>query len=159
VNAAASASLAVAALLLVAAGFSKTVRPDTTARALRVAPAAVRAGACAEAVLGILALLSVGGRITSALVATSYLAFASFVTVALVQDRPLATCGCFGEPDTPPTLVHVLIDAALAAGCAHAAATATPVPHGWALAAAAVPAYMAFVAMTALPRALTAGRR
>ena len=158
-NAAASASLAVAALLLVAAGLSKTVRPDTTARALHVPPVAVRAGACAEAVIGVMTLLNLGGRITAALVAASYLSFACFVTVALLQDRPLATCGCFGEPDTPPTLVHVVIDVALAAGCAHAAATGTHVPHGWALAAAAVPAYMAFVAMTALPRALATGRR
>jgi hypothetical protein len=158
-NAAASASLAVAALLLVAAGLAKLARPSNTARALRVPAAVVRGAASAEAVLGVLALARAGGRVTAALVAFSYLAFACFVAVAMIQGRPLATCGCFGEPDTPPTLLHVIIDAALAAGCAHAATTGTTAPRGLTLAAAVVPAYIAFVAMTALPRALAAGRR
>jgi hypothetical protein len=30
--------------------------------------------------------------------------------VALVRDTPLSSCGCFGEPDTPPTNLHVAIN-------------------------------------------------
>src|SRR5690606_33515263 len=78
------------------------------------APALVRAGAAAEAVLGAV-VLAVGGRLPAALVAVSYLAFAGFVAVALRSGRPVGTCGCFGRPDTPPRWSHVAVDLALAA--------------------------------------------
>ncbi len=51
----------------------------------------------------------------AALVAASYLAFAGFVLVALRTRAPISSCGCFGKVDTPPSVVHVVIDLAAAA--------------------------------------------
>lgn len=120
----------VAAVLLVGAGAAKAARPGDTARALievvrhegrpprlslRVASSAVRLLAGAEAVLGVAAIVF---PITplAALVAASYVAFAAFVLYARARGGPLATCGCFGSPDTPPTLTHAVVNLCLAAG-------------------------------------------
>ncbi len=126
----------VAAGLLVVAGVAKTLHPDDTARALatlaprgRVAPTLdsvrllVRAGAAAEAALGIAALL-LPRPITAVLVALSYAAFGAVVAYARWRGGPLATCGCFGRPDTPPTIVHLLLDVVLLVAAAAVAATA-----------------------------------
>ena len=113
------AAYAAAALVLALAGAAKVARPHDTARALRAAglpgsPTLVRAGAAVEVVIG-LAAVTTGARAASALVAASYLAFAIFVGQALRRHLPLATCGCLGEPDSPPTPAHVVIDLGLAA--------------------------------------------
>ncbi len=125
----------VAAGLLVVAGVAKALRPRDTARALMaLAPRArvgspldsvrrlVRAGAVAEAALGIAALL-LPRPLTAALVAFSYAAFGAIVAYARWRGGPLATCGCFGRPDTPPTTVHLLLDVVLLAAAAVVAAT------------------------------------
>jgi len=126
----------VAAGLLVVAGVTKAVRPDDTARALaalaggtgrtvplRLTRTIVRVGALAEALLGIAALVA-PRPVTAALVALSYAAFAVVVAVAWRRGGSLATCGCFGRPDTPPTAVHLLLDLALAVVAAVVAAGA-----------------------------------
>ncbi|HVT42215.1 MAG TPA: MauE/DoxX family redox-associated membrane protein [Acidimicrobiales bacterium] len=123
----------VAAGLLVIAGVAKAARPDDTARALgalsgrpvplRVTRAAVRGGALAEALLGLVALL-VPRPVTAALVALSYAAFAVVVAYAWRRGGPLGTCGCFGRPDTPPTAVHLVLDVAFAVVATIVAATA-----------------------------------
>ena len=125
----------VAAALLVVAGVAKAARPDDTARALgellapwrtvplRVLRSAVRGGAAVEAGLGLVALL-VPRALPAALVSCSYLGFAAVVALARRRGGPLATCGCFGRPDTPPTTVHLLIDLLLAAACGAVAAAA-----------------------------------
>ena len=117
-----TALVGAAALLLLAAGALKVADPTRTAGALAargwtVPPAAVRAGALAEAALGA-ATVVVGGRILPALVAVSYAGFAWFVAGALRSGTPVGTCGCFGRPDTPPRLFHVVVDAALAVAAA-----------------------------------------
>ena len=85
------------------------------------APAAlVRVGALAELLLGVLAIAS-GSRLAAAGVALSYAAFTVFVLVALRRGGVLASCGCFGKADTPPTATHVAVTAA-AAGVAAAVA-------------------------------------
>jgi len=61
--------------------------------------------------------------VTAGLVAASYLAFAGFVTVVLTRGGPLASCGCFGTPDTPATRLHVVVDLALAVSAATVAGT------------------------------------
>jgi hypothetical protein len=123
---------AIAAVLLAVGGAAKAVRPRDTAQAItavgvrfpRLLPArvAVRLGGAAEAVLGVAALL-VGGPALCALVAVSYLAFAGFVLVALRTGAPISSCGCFGKVDTPPSLVHVVLDVAFAGVAAAAAFT------------------------------------
>ncbi len=129
----------IAAGLLVAAGLGKAIRPDDTARALapllpgsRARPPAqslvrsvLRAAALAETALGVVAL-ALPRPATAALVALSYLAFAGVVAYAHRRGGPLSTCGCFGRPDTPPTVVHLLLNLALAAA---AATFAVAAPH------------------------------
>ncbi len=130
----------VAAGLLFVAGVAKARHPDDTARALTaLAPRGraalplgpvrqlVRAGALAEAALGLAALL-VPRPVTAALVALSYAAFGAVVASARWRGGPLATCGCFGRPDTPPTTVHLVLNLVLAGAAAVVAVTAPP--HG-----------------------------
>jgi len=111
----------VACGLLAAAGVAKVVRPDDTARALAAAVplrrqtmrTVVRAGSVAEAALGITALV-LPRPWWAALVALSYLVFAGFVAHARSTGGAIARCGCFGTPDTPATMVHVVINGVLA---------------------------------------------
>jgi hypothetical protein len=119
---------AMAASLLVAGGVAKALRPTDTANALRIvglpgSTLLVRVGACAEALVGA-AALTLGDSISAALVAVSYLAFAVFVFVALRSGSPIASCGCFGRADTPPSALHVGIN--LAAVAAAMAVVFTP---------------------------------
>jgi hypothetical protein len=114
----------IASGLLVAAGVGKAARPDDTARALAMLlPASpppgvlrwvVRTGALAEGALGVVALVAPRPA-TAALVALSYVCFFGVVAYARWRGGALATCGCFGRPDTPPTVLHLVIDLALAA--------------------------------------------
>ncbi len=156
----------IGAILLVAASVAKIVRPHDTARALQRAgvaagPMVVRSGAGVEAAIGV-AALAAGGAAADFLVAVSYCAFAGFVAVALARHLPIRTCGCFGEPDSPPSLPHVLLDL-LFAGCAAYSVvsrghTALPdaVHQPWDgvpfLAEVAVGALLAYLAMVELPR-------
>ncbi len=170
----------VASALLVLAGGAKAWRPDDTARALapllprslralRRARILVRAGALAEAALGFTALV-LPHPVTAALVAASYAGFAAVVALARRRGGALATCGCFGRPDTPPTMVHLLLDLALAAAAA-VVAVAAPTsgtlfgllerqPWGGLplLAVSAVGLWLAFLALSALG-ALEGARR
>ncbi len=111
----------VACVLLIAAGLAKAIHPADTARALtglvplppRPLEIAVRTASVGEALLGAIAL-AVPRSVTAGLVAASYLAFAAVVAVLLRRGGAIASCGCFGTPDTPATAVHVAIDLVLA---------------------------------------------
>ncbi len=101
----------IAAALLAIGGVLKAIKPGDTANALRGVglPAGallVRVGGVAEAAIGVWALVT-ADRAAAVLVALSYLAFTGFVVVALVRGAPIASCGCFGKADTPPSWVHV----------------------------------------------------
>lgn len=102
---------AIAALLLVIGGVLKTVRPHDTAVALElsglpVGDVAVRGGGAAEALLGVVALVTVDVAVAT-LVAISYAAFCGFSARALARGLPIASCGCFGDIETPPRRLHV----------------------------------------------------
>jgi hypothetical protein len=104
-----------AALLLVVAGALKAFDPATTAGALRRAgvpapSAAVRAGGVVEALIGAVAIAT-GDPVAALLVAASYAVFTAFVVVALARGIPVGSCGCFGKADTPPSIVHVVVNA------------------------------------------------
>jgi hypothetical protein len=104
--------------LLGLAGLGKLAHPDDTARALAAArlparPALVRAGAAAEVAVAVGACV-LAGPIPPALVALSYLGFVGFVGLALNHGWPIASCGCFGRPDTRPTPTHLIINSAAA---------------------------------------------
>ncbi|WP_432496880.1 MauE/DoxX family redox-associated membrane protein [Kineococcus gypseus] len=167
--------LAGCALLLVA-GVAKLRRPDGTARALRAQhlPAgtgAVRLLGAGEVALALAALAGAPGAAWA--VAAAYAGFTAFVVVALVRDAPLSSCGCFGEPDLPPTRTHVVVTALLAAASAGTAVAGTAggaatgaaglLAAGAPAAAAAagltaLVAWLALLSLTALPR-LAAARR
>jgi hypothetical protein len=155
-----------AAALLVVAGAPKVLRPLDTWRALRsvglpVPVVAVRLGGLAEVAIGVVAILQ-GGRIVDALVAASYLGFTAFVIVALSKGGVLASCGCVGRPDTPPTVAHVVVTALLAASAGVAAGggpsgvlTWTPgstTTHVTVIGLAILLTWLAWLALAELPR-------
>ncbi|MCJ7437470.1 MAG: hypothetical protein MUP97_06895 [Acidimicrobiia bacterium] len=107
----AAGPFSIAAVLLALGGALKALRPADTATALRgvgipVPRLAVRLGGAGEAAIGIWALV-VGDRLEAVLVTASYAVFIGFVVLAMTRDAPIASCGCFGRADTPPSLVHV----------------------------------------------------
>lgn len=123
----------VGAGLLVVAGALKLVRPADTARALAASLPAIPPGvwrplvrglAFTEAAVGAVALAA-PGRVVAAAMAASYLGFAVWVLWARARGGSLSTCGCFGTPDTPPTITHAAVNIVVAAG-AVAVAVASP---------------------------------
>ena len=112
---AATAPFIASVVLLGAAGLAKLWRPDDTSGALRVAGLPshrqlVRAGALLEIALALAAVIA-PGALTGALVAAAYFTFTAFVATALVNRWPIASCGCFGRPDSRPGFGHLLLDA------------------------------------------------
>lgn len=157
---------AVAAALLAVGGALKVAQPADTAVALRMAGLAIGAGvvralAVAEVVVAAGALAT-GNALLVGAVALSYAAFTGFVAVALARDLPLSSCGCLGGIDTPPTGVHVAVNAAAAAVSALAAARGLPPFHEVVadqplagvpfLGLVAVSTWLAVVAMSEVPR-------
>ncbi len=111
-----------AAGLLVVAGVPKLRDPAPLVRALRsvglpAGGALVRALAAVEVAVG-LSALAAPGHLTGALVALAYAAFTGFVALALARGGVLASCGCFGRADTPPTRSHLLVTAVLTVSAA-----------------------------------------
>lgn len=115
---------ATAALLLVS-GIRKLVDPAPTAGALRAA--GLPSQAPAVAALAALEVIVGGGNliVTNSWLAWAqaglYFGFGAFVVYALWRRSPITSCGCFGKPDTPPTILHVVINAAAALGAIVAA--------------------------------------
>lgn len=110
--------LAISALLVVA-GVMKLRRPAFTAGALSAvglpgSDTLVRLLGVTEIVVGVAAAAS-GARLWALAVAVFYMAFALFVAHALRRRTPIATCGCFGSPDTPPTVGHLVLNLGSAA--------------------------------------------
>jgi hypothetical protein len=160
-----------AAGLLVLAGVPKLTDPMPLVRALRTArlPASrglVRAVAASEVVLGV-AAVAVPGRLTAAAVAVSYLTFSAFVALVLRRGGVLGSCGCFGRPDTPPTLAHLAVTLVLAVSAA-ALAAAPPREAVWSsvggelialVGFAALLAWLAYLVMAVLPATTPAAVR
>lgn len=117
---------AIGATLLLLTGGAKLVDPDPTSGALR--SAGLPSGPWAARLLGIIEIalaipaLALGG-IWSAGVGAMYLGFAGFVGWALVRNVPIQSCGCFGKSDTPPTVLHLGYNVAIAVAALVAAAT------------------------------------
>jgi hypothetical protein len=156
---AATAPYLAASLLLVAAGVAKARDPLSLVRALRAAGLHVRApllarwvrvGAALEAGLGVVAVAR-PTAILAVAVAASYAGFTVFVLRALRQGSPLASCGCFGKIDTPPTTGHAWTTALLAVAAALVATGPTTRPGVPLLVVSAVLAYLSYVALAVLP--------
>ena len=116
--------------LLAAAGALKVVRPVPATRALQAAglgrwSAGARALGLVEVAVAA-AALSIGGRVTAALVASSYVGFALFVVRLRRRAGSQADCGCFGASATPVTGVHVVVNLGLALGGAASVAWPSP---------------------------------
>jgi hypothetical protein len=161
----------VACATLVAAGLAKTLRPANTSRALtalvpslpaRLVARGVRVAAAVEVALGFAAALQPRPALAGA-VATSYLAFAGFVVFARTRGGVLASCGCFGTPDTPATRLHVVLNLCLASAAVVVAAADPgsslvavlghqPLSGGPLLGAAGAGTALVIAAMTSLPR-------
>ncbi|MGI8536415.1 MAG: MauE/DoxX family redox-associated membrane protein [Mycobacteriales bacterium] len=159
-----------AAGLLAVAGVAKLARPAGTSVALRAQglPAwswLVHILGAAELAVAAAALLEL--RFGAALLAATYGAFSVFVLTALVRGRPLTSCGCFAEPDVPPTPVHVVVTAALAA-CGGAVAAGSggglpdllngPVlPAVAAVGSAVLVGWLTYLVLAELPRLVALG--
>lgn len=166
-----------AAALLAVSGLAKLVSPAPAAamvstvlslgrRRGRTVAALVRAGALAEAVIGVVAI-AVGGRLAAALLAVCYLVF-TVVALRLALTRQSPSCGCFGRADSPVGVPHVVLDL-VCLGVAIACVT-HPAPGGAGLfddgaavaaigcAQVALLACLGYLCITALP-ALGAARR
>lgn len=106
----------VTAALLVVSGVQKLADSNPTAGALRAAGLphqnlAVFALAAAEVTVGGANLLA-SSRPLALAQAGLYAAFATFVVYALTRRIPIASCGCFGKRDTPPTVLHLVVNLA-----------------------------------------------
>ncbi len=159
-------------LILVLSGALKVVSPESAASALTtlglpVPDPAVRLLGVGEMALGVTGLVVAGAGVALA-VAGAYVAFA---VVAELLRRPsrasdgaetVASCGCFGRNDTPPSLLHTgvnVLGAVLGFG-----AVVWPADDVWTVLsdqpAAGVPfaalvllgTYLMFLAFTALPK-------
>ena len=148
-----------AGLLLVVAGVAKALDPLSLVRALRSAGVPVRApllaryvraGAVLEALVGALAVTT-ASRLVAVAVALSYAGFTVFVLRALRSGSPLASCGCFGQADTPPTRTHAAVTAVLS-GAALVAATEPARADGIALfLVTGVLTYLTYLVLAVLP--------
>jgi hypothetical protein len=166
-----------ASALLVLAGVPKLKDPMPLVRALRsvrlpASRALVRALAVVEVVVGLSAVVH-PGPLTGAAVTASYLVFTAFVALTLRRGGVLGSCGCFGRPDTPPTIGHPVVTAGFAAG-AGALVLAPPAGPVWASATpemvalagfAGLVGWLAYLVMAVLPtttpaavRSATSGR-
>ena len=103
---------AVFSLLLIITGIAKVVRPRDVEKALaslglpRIRGVGIVIGA-AEVVVGLTALFFPRMLIAQGLL---YTGFAIWVLVALRSGAPLASCGCLGRNDTPPTVSHITLN-------------------------------------------------
>lgn len=145
-----------AAALLLVAGVQKVADPRPLVRAFRsvrltVPTTVVRVLALAEALLGLVALIT-GSAATALGVAVSYAAFTAFVLVARARGGVLASCGCFGKRDVPATRTHAGVTAAFAGAALTGAPGALPldVPLIVTTAAVAVTAYLVLAVLPLL---------
>lgn len=110
--------LYVATLLLVASGVAKARNPIPTAQALLTAgwphrPAFVRALGGVE--LAAAGTMLVEPRYGAAAVGALYGGFFAFLASVLLRDVDMASCGCTGATDTPPTWLHASFNLAVTA--------------------------------------------
>jgi hypothetical protein len=106
-------SAAVFSALLILTGLAKVRNPHDVARALGSLglpslPWSGLALGLAEIGVGVSAFFLPVGLLAQGIL---YLAFGIWVFVALRRDVPLASCGCMGKDDTPPTVGHLLMNA------------------------------------------------
>lgn len=117
----------VASALLFASGVLKLRHPGSVEPLLAILriPTVLRRGrlvGLAEAWLGATAVITAWRPLIIAEAAT-FAFFAILIGYVLVARIPLASCGCAGARQTPPSLIHVGVDLAAAGAAASAALT------------------------------------
>ncbi|HJQ77620.1 MAG TPA: MauE/DoxX family redox-associated membrane protein [Acidimicrobiia bacterium] len=119
---------AIFSLLLVLTGVAKILSPRDVARAIGAlglptwTPLGVVIGTV-EVGVGVGALLVGAGLWAQGVL---YAGFAGWIYLALRREVPLASCGCLGKDDTPPTWAHLVMNL-IAVAVSLAAAAAGPV--------------------------------
>jgi hypothetical protein len=116
--------------------------------------------AVAEIGTGAISLLA-GGAVAGWAMVVLYGGFGWFVAFALHRRIPISSCGCFGKVDTPPSVVHLFLNASGLAGGVWAALSHSsslisvlgdqPVAGLPYLAFVAAGTYAAYLLLTALP--------
>lgn len=160
------------AALIAVAGMAKIGTPSATVGALEASrlpssPRLVRMLGGLEVAVGVYAIVF-GDVLAGAAVVVMYLGFNAFVVNALVRDLPVASCGCFGKEDTPPSWIHVAITVVgMAAGLL--AVVSPPGDPAEILAGGSgaliflgmtgVAFWFAYMSLTSLPKTLGAARR
>lgn len=155
-----------AAGLLAMGGALKLARPAPAARALRslhvpAGPATIRLVGLGEVAVAV-AVVAFGGAVSFAAQALCYVGFV-VVATAFWRRGELPSCGCFGEVESPPSVLHVVVTAVGALVSAHAALVGAPSPAHQPLAAAAgvlalAPVYLLLVDLPRLMAAVRFGR-
>lgn len=115
--------------LLVAAGTAKLARPRPTAQALYAASlpgseVLARAIGFVEVLVGVAAIVRPTPTV-ALFVAALYLGFGGFVVFLMVAHPEAASCGCAGARDTPPSVLHALLNLVAAAVAVSAAVVGT----------------------------------
>ena len=148
-------SAAIFSVLLIITGVAKLASPHDVERALvslglpRIPYAGGIIGVV-EILVGVVALFSAPALLAQGLL---YVAFAVWIVVALRREVPLASCGCLGRDDTPPTWGHLVMNL-LAAGMSLGAAATRPLVfpgglEGFAMVVViAVGVFLAYVVLT-----------
>jgi len=142
-------------LLLIITGVAKIVSPHDVEKALAGLglPRIPYAGAIigvVEVTVGTAAFFSSTALLIQGVL---YLVFAVWVFVALRLDVPLASCGCLGRDDTPPSWAHLALNL-IGAGVTVAAAVDGPGNWTWGLETisaalvVAVGVFLAYVVLT-----------
>ena len=96
---------------------------------LRVHPLLVRGFALVEVAAGVVAI-ALPSRPSLAVVALLHAGFTAFVLLALRRGGVVASCGCLGRADTPPTRAHAATTGLLALASG-GLAVAAPVDPWW----------------------------
>lgn len=159
-----------AAALVVVSGWVKLRHPAPAIRALRATrlPSGawtVRAIGAVELLVGLTCLIA-PGRPSAAALAVLYTSFAVFLVLLIRGGLPGASCGCLGDQEAPPSLLHVLLDVAAAATAALVAVAPPPGIVAFSaeqplvglpfLLGTALIAYLAYLAAAHLPQAFSA---
>jgi hypothetical protein len=146
---------AIFSLLLILTGIAKIRSPNEVARALGALglPGGSLLGVAIGAVEVIVGVSALFFELALAVQGVVYVAFSIWIVVALRSDAPLASCGCLGRPDTPPTVAHLVMNL-LAAVFSFGAAVTGPIELGGglegaaALTVVAVGVYLAYIVLT-----------
>lgn len=165
--------LGVVAGVLALGGLAKVRAPEATEPMLRTL--GLPSGRWAARLLGLVELgvgaaaYLLGGRALAVVVAALFIAFTVAVLRLRAAGPDAASCGCFGRSSAPPTLVHVVVDAAAALVAVVAAVVDAPgllamradLPLGGVgeVIVSAVAIGLTVAVLTVLPEALVAARR